>query len=195
MVQSLLFNPSALSFSVRLNAVYLKDIAMLSSIKNKTKMLKKLYSKLLFVAKLTSATLTQTNGETIVSRTPKAMTLDALRDLRPVSASLRGRVVSLFKLGVAAKRKMPIRHTEMLTAEQTANVLPKPEASSPMIVSPLSRYDLNSISDAKMTNTTAKLAVSASFRILPCRRGPIRAPKKTASSTIAASSGCTNPFA
>ena len=194
MVQSLLFNPSALSFSVRLNAVYLKDIAMLSSIKNKTKMLKKLYSKLLFVAKLTSATLTQTNGETIVSRTPKAVTLDALGDLRPVSASLRGSVVSLFKLGLAANRKMPIRHTEMLTAEQTANVLPKPEAS-PTIVSPLSRYDLNSISDAKMTNTTAKLAVSASFRILPCRRGPIRAPKKTASSTIAASSGCTNPFA
>ena len=171
---------------------------MLSSIKNKTKMLKKLNSKLLFVAKLTSATLTQTNGETIVSRTPKAVTLDALRDLRPVSVSLRGSVVSVvspFKLGLAAKRKMPIRHTEMLTAEQTANVLPKPEASPAMIVSPLSRYDLNSISDVKMTNTTAKLAVSASFRILPCRRDPIKAPTKTASSTIAASSGCTNPFA
>jgi hypothetical protein len=42
----------------------------LSSIKNNTKMLKKLYSKLLFVAKLTSATLTHTNGETIVRRTP-----------------------------------------------------------------------------------------------------------------------------
>ena len=112
---------------------------MLSSIKNKTKMLKKLYNKLLFVAKLTSATLTQTNGETIVSRTPKAVTLDALRDLRPVSVSLRGSVVSPFKLVLAAKRKMPIRHTEMLTAEQTANVLPKPEASPSMTVSPLSR--------------------------------------------------------
>src|ERR1035437_4251726 len=165
---------------------YLKAIVMLSSIKNNTKMLKKLYSKLLFVAKLTSATLTQTNGETIVSRTPKAVTLGALKDLRPVSASLRGSAVLLFRLGLAAKSKMPIRHTEMLTAEQTANVLPKPEASPPMIVSPRSRYDLTSISDAKMTNTTAKIAVSASFRTLPCRRGPTKAPTKTASSTIAA---------
>lgn len=168
---------------------------MLSSIKNNTKMLKKLYSKLLFVAKLTSATLTQTNGETIVSRTPKAVTLGALKDLRPVSASLRGSAVLLFRLGLAAKSKMPIRHTEMLTAEQTANVLPKPEASPPMIVSPRSRYDLTSISDAKMTNTTAKIAVSASFRTLPCRRGPTKAPTKTASSTTAASSGCTKPLA
>jgi len=192
-VESPLFDPCAL-ISVPV-AIYLKDIARLSSIKNKTKMLKKQYSKLLFIAKLVSATLTQTNGETIVSRIPKAVTLGALRDLRPVSASLRGNAVSLFRLGLAAKRKMPIRHTEMLTAEQTTNVLPKPEASPLMIVSPVSRYDLNSISDAKMTNTTAKLAVSASLRILPCRRDPVKAPTKTASSTIAASSGCTNPFA
>ena len=69
---------------------------MLSSIKNNTKMLKKLYSKFLFVAKLTSTTLTHTNGETIVKRTPKAVTLGALRDLMPVSASLRGSAVLLF---------------------------------------------------------------------------------------------------
>jgi len=158
-------------------------------------MLKKLYSKFLFVAKLTSTTLTHTNGETIVKRTPKAVTLGALRDLMPVSASLRGSAVLLFKLGLAAKSKMPIRHTEMLTAEQTANALPNDEASPLMIVSPVSRYGLNTISDAKMTNTTAKIAVSASFRTLPCRRGPIKAPTKTASRTIAASSGCTKPFA
>ena len=165
---------------------------MLSSIKNNTKMLKKLYSKFLFVAKLTSATLAHTNGETIVKRTPKAVTLGALKDLRPISASLRGSAVLLFRLGLAAKSKMPIRHTEILTAEQTANSLPKDEPSPLMIASPVSRYDLNTISDAKMTNTTAKVAVSASFRILPCRRGPTKAPTKTASSTIAASSGCTS---
>jgi len=188
LVQNLLFNPRG-SFSVRLKWDYLKAIAILSSIKNNTKMLKKLYSKLLFVAKLTSATLTHTNGETIVRRTPKAVTLGALKDLRPVSASFRGSGALLFTLGLAAKSKMPIRHTEILTAEQTANALPKDEVSPLKIVSPVSRYNFNIISDAKMTNTTAKIAVSASFRTLPCRRGPTKAPIKTASSTIAASSG------
>ena len=193
-MQNLLFNPHG-SFSVRLKWDYLKAIAILSSIKNKTKTLKKLYSKLLFVAKVTSAVLTHTNGETTVRRTPKAVTLGALKDLSPISASLRGSAVLLFRLGLAAKSKMPIRHTEILTAEQTANALPKDAPSSLMVASPVSRYDLNTISDAKMTNTTAKVAVSASFRILPCRCGPTKAPTKTASSTIAASSGCTKPFA
>jgi len=168
---------------------------MLSSIKNKTNILKKLHNKLLFIAKLTSATLTHTNGERIVSSTPNAVTLDALRDLRPISASLRGSAVLLFALGVAAKSKMPIRQTEMLTVEQTANALAKDEVSPLMIVPPVSRYNLRTMSNAKMTNTTAKIAVSASFRTLPCRRGPTKAPTKTASSTIAASSGCTKPFA
>jgi signal transduction histidine kinase len=109
---------------------------MLSSIKNNTTTLKKLHNKLLFIAKLTSATLTHTNGETIVSSTPKAATLGALRDVRPISASLRGSAVSLFELGLAAKSKMPIRQTETLTAEQTANALAKDEVSPLMIVPP-----------------------------------------------------------
>jgi len=193
-VQNLLLNPRD-SFSVRLKWDYFKAIAILSSMKNNTKMLKKLYSKLLFAAKLTNATPTHTNGETIVRRTPIPVTLGALKDLRPISASFRGSPVLLFTLGLAAKSKMPIRQTEILTAEQTTNALPKDEASPLVIVSPVSRYNFTTISDAKMTNTTAKIAVSASFRTLPCRRGPIKAPMKTASSTIAASNGCTKPFA
>ena len=106
---------------------------MLRSMKNNTKMLKKLYSKLLFVAKFTSATVTHINGETIVSRIPKEMTLGALRDLRPDSASLTGSAVLPLKLGLTAKSKMPMRHTEMLTAEQTAKTRPNDNASSLMM--------------------------------------------------------------
>ena len=103
----------------------------------------------------------------IVSRTPAAVKLAGLGDFNPTSMSLRGIGASLRDVGLAAKRTMPIKRTDMLTAEHRSNVLSKCGFLSFKFGSYPQLWPLSTISDAKTIKTTAKIAAKASFRILP----------------------------
>src|SRR5665647_1148209 len=75
--------------------------------------------------RLKIAAPTQTNGEAIMSRTPKAAMLDGSNDLSPTSRSVGRIAVSLYEPGFAARSMMPTKQTDMLTADDTKRVFSK----------------------------------------------------------------------